>query len=252
MTRWSSTSRLAGSLHSTPRISSKEHAGQEAHLFETLVRSGARDPSRAERWRTALTLVLYAGELDHAREIVRAASEDMPVVSMLDDVLAPAMHNIGMLWELNDITIADEHLATFVAHRLLGEVALALMVAAPGTRPRVLLATPPDERHTFGLMMANDVLYGAGYETVMLGPGVPDQDLSAALVRHQPSIVALSSTMPGADALRTTAKVVRHTVPDARLLTGGAAAQMLDPDIPTQHVARLDGLLDATEALLAA
>ena len=251
MTRWSSTSRLAGSLPSTPRIS-QQQASQEAHLFETLVGSGARDPSRAERWRTALSLALYAGELDHARDIVREASEDMPVVSMLDDVLAPAMHNIGMLWELNDITVADEHLATFVAHRLLGEVAAALMVAAPGTRPRVLLATPPAERHTFGLMMANDVLHGAGYETVMLGPGVPNRDLSAALLRHQPEIVALSSTIPDGEALGTTASLVRQTLPGARLLTGGAAAQIVDPDVPAQHVARLDGLLDATEALLAA
>jgi len=231
---------------------SHEHASQEAHLFETLVGSGARDPSRAERWRGALTLVLYAGELDRAREIVREAAEDMPVASMLDDVLAPAMHNIGLLWELNVITVADEHLATVVAHRLLGEVAAALTVAPAGTRARVLLATLPAERHTFGLMMANEVLYGAGYETVMLGPGVPGQDLSAALLRHQPAIVALSSTIPDAEALRATAKMVRHTLPGARLLTGGAAAQILAPGIPTRHVARLDGLLDATEAVLEA
>jgi hypothetical protein len=44
----------------------------------------------SEHWHIALTGAFYDGEVDQARRIVQDASNAMPVVSMLDDVLAPA------------------------------------------------------------------------------------------------------------------------------------------------------------------
>lgn len=89
-----------------------------------------------ERWHTDLTRAFYAGDLDRARRIVREAGSDMPVVSMLDDVLAPAMHSIGALWQRDEITIADEHLATAICHRLLAETALAANSPSEDTQDR--------------------------------------------------------------------------------------------------------------------
>jgi hypothetical protein len=94
------------------------------------------------------------------------------------------------------------------------------------------------------------VLYGAGYKTVLLGGGIPDTALCAALERHQPAIVALSSTMPLPDACAATATVIQETLPTALLVTGGATARRLSTSIPTHYVARLDGLLATVESLL--
>jgi len=204
----------------------------------------------SERWHTALAFAFYAGDFDEARRIVREASGYMPVVTMLDDVLAPAMHSIGALWQSNEITIADEHLATTICHRLLAEAALALQTAPPSTRETILLATPASEQHTFGLLMANDVLYGAGYKTILLGGGIPDEALAAALLRHQPAIVALSATMPSTGSFAATSTVVRETLPSAQLITGGAAAPRLPANITALHVGRLDGLLAAVDSVL--
>ena len=203
-----------------------------------------------ERWHTELTKAFYAGDLDRARRVVRDAGNDMPVVSMLDDVLAPAMHSIGALWQRDEITIADEHLATAICHRLLAETALALQIAPAKTRQTVLLATPAPEQHTFGLLMANDVLYGAGYNTVLLGGGIPDTALSAALLRHQPALVALSSTMAFPDAFAATCAVIHETLPAAQLIAGGAAARRPLPNVPARYVDRLDGLLATVDAIL--
>jgi methanogenic corrinoid protein MtbC1 len=46
----------------------------------------------------------------------------MHVVTMLDDVLAPAMHSIGSLWQTAEVTVDDEHRATRICHRLLAEL----------------------------------------------------------------------------------------------------------------------------------
>jgi RNA polymerase sigma-70 factor, ECF subfamily len=189
------------------------------------LRVGIEHVAACERWHAELTKAFYLGDLDRARRVVRDAVNDMPVVSMLDDVLAPAMHSIGALWQRDEITIADEHLATAICLRLLAETALALQVAPAKTRQTVLLATPAPEQHTFGLLMANDVLYGAGYDAVMLGGGVPDTALSAALLRHQPALVALSSTMAFPNAFAATCGVIHETLPAAQLIVGGAAAR---------------------------
>jgi methanogenic corrinoid protein MtbC1 len=195
-------------------------------------------------------MAFYAGDLELALTIVRAAGGAIAPVAVLDDVLAPAMHDIGALWERNEITIADEHLATAMVHHLLAAIAPALMIAPAWSRETILLAAPASERHTMGLLMANDVLYGAGYHTVLLGAGVPVLALGAALERHQPKIVALSSTMPAPGGLAAVAKVVYETLPEAHLITGGRSGSALTSGFPTHHVERLDGLLATVEAVL--
>ena len=118
--------------------------------------------------------------------MITDAGTEMPVVSMLDDVLAPAMHNIGALWRDEEIMVADEHLASTICHRLLAEISPALQVEPAGTRETVLLITPSSEQHTFGLSMAQNVLYGAGYKTVLVGGEAPGRALNAALLGTGP------------------------------------------------------------------
>jgi methanogenic corrinoid protein MtbC1 len=205
----------------------------------------------AERLRTALTGALRNGDLDRARRVVREASKEIPVVTMLDDVLAPAMHSIGALWRAAEITVADEHLATTICHRLVAEISASLQTAPVNSRETVLLVTPEPERHELGLLMASAVLYGAGYDTLLLGSGVPAAALNAALLRHRPAVVALSSSIPRPASLVAAAKLIHETLPTAQLITGGATARQLPASIAARYVERLDGLLDAVDVILA-
>jgi len=205
----------------------------------------------SERLRTALAAALRYGDLDRARRVVREAITQMPAVTMLDDVLAPAMHSIGALWQTQEITVADEHLATTICHRLLAEISATLQTAPVNSRETVLLLTPEPERHELGLLMASAVLYGAGYDTLLLGSGVPEAALRAALRRHQPAVVALSSSMPRPASLTATANLIHTALPTARLITGGATARQLPPSIAANYVERLDGLLDAVDVIMA-
>ncbi len=205
----------------------------------------------ADRFRTALADALRHGDLVRARRVVREASAEMPVVTMLDDVLAPAMHSIGALWRAAQITVADEHLATTICHRLVTEISATLQTAPANSRETVLLVTPEPERHELGLLMASAVLCGAGYETLLLGSGVPAEALNAALLRHRPAVVALSSSMPCPASLVAAANLIHETLPAARLITGGSTARQLPANIGAHYVPRLDGLLDAVDMVMA-
>jgi len=226
--------------------------GDEQRLRTALSAFRAPSPSATERWSTALTLALSSGNLDQARRIVTGACHQITPVGVLDDVLAPAMHDIGSLWEQDEIGMADEHLATAVAQRLLATIAPELVTAPPRSRERILLTTPAREQHTTGLLMAADVLHGAGYDTVMLGAGLPDSALALALTRHRPAMVAFSVTMPVSEAFAETVTMVHELLPAAQVITGGAANPNLPWTISAHHLVRLDGLLVVVDALLAA
>jgi RNA polymerase sigma-70 factor (ECF subfamily) len=205
----------------------------------------------SERLRTALAQALRGGDLDHARRVMREASELMPAATVLDDVLAPAMHSIGAMWHAGEISVADEHLATTLCHRLVAEISATLRTAPVNSRETVLLVTPEPERHEFGLLMASAVLCGAGYDTLLLGCGVPAAALTGALLRHRPALVALSSSIPRPASLAATANLIHETLPGAQLITGGATARQLPPNIAARYVERLDGLLDTVDTILA-
>jgi RNA polymerase sigma-70 factor (ECF subfamily) len=204
----------------------------------------------SERLRIALVSAFLAADLDRASGVMREAITEMPAITMLDDVLAPAMHRIGGLWRANKISIADEHLATSICHRLLAEVAPTLKTAPAKSRETILLVAQERERHTLGLLMANDVLYGAGYDTLLLGGGVPKAALQGALLRHRPSVVALSSSVALPASLAATANLIHETRPATELIIGGATARQLPPDINAHYIERLDGLLGAVDAIL--
>jgi RNA polymerase sigma-70 factor (ECF subfamily) len=214
------------------------------------LRADINEADASERWRVALTFAFYAGELAQARRIVGDAANAMPTVTMLDDVLAPAMHNIGALWQRNEITVADEQHATATAHQLLAGITSALTVAEANTRANILLLAPEPERHTFALLMAEEVLSGAGYRTTLLASGVPEATLKAALLRHRPAIVAVSSSMHLGGALAATANIVHDTLPSTQLIAGGPRAHDLPPNIRTHQIERLDQMLVTVERLL--
>ncbi len=179
------------------------------------------------------------------------ATDHMPVTSMLDDVLAPALCSIGTLWQHRELTVADEHIATAICHRLLAQLSTNLQIAPAKTREKILLVSPSAERHTLGLLMTHNVLYGAGFDALLIGEGTRDSDLKAALLRHEPAIVALSATMSDEDAFADAARTIHEILPDSRIITGGASARELPAEIPAHFVERLDTVVEAVEGCLA-
>ncbi len=156
-----------------------------------------------------------------------ALKEGMPVAALYQEVITPAMHELGRLWQRGAITIADEHLATAVTHRVL--VALRPAVVTGGgqvpRRPRAMLAAVQGEQHALGLRMAADLLEDAGYEAIYLGADVPTEALMQAIASFSPELLGLSATMPElGTVLASTVEDVRGRHPGLSVLVGGQAS----------------------------
>jgi methanogenic corrinoid protein MtbC1 len=153
----------------------------------------------------------------------------MPLAVLYQQVIAPAMHELGRLWEEGAITTADEHLATALTHRVLAalrppELLEGTLERRPG-RPRALLAAVQGEQHALGLRMAADLLEDNGYEVAYLGADVPTAALLQAVQTLSPDLLGLSATIPESrQQLEDAVESVRAEFPQLPVLVGGQGA----------------------------
>lgn len=172
---------------------------------------------------------LRAGDGPRAYRVVsRALAEGIDVPSLYQRIVAPAMHEIGALWEAGALPIADEHRATELTNRVLAALRPppgAIVGAGDLPHGRALLAAVEGERHALGLRMAADILEDSGFETIYLGADVPTAALLQAVAVTTPDLVVLSATMPAlTPRLEEAAGAVRDAHPQVEVLIGGQAA----------------------------
>ncbi|HEX6601724.1 MAG TPA: B12-binding domain-containing protein, partial [Solirubrobacterales bacterium] len=110
-----------------------------------------------------------------------ALAHGMTTAQLYQRVITPAMHEVGVLWEKGALTVADEHMATALTHRVLASLRPPGQVEAGDEKKaapqRVMLAAVEGEQHALGLRMAADVLEDAGFHAIYLGADVPTEAL---------------------------------------------------------------------------
>jgi diguanylate cyclase (GGDEF)-like protein len=148
--------------------------------------------------------------------------EGMAIEALYGRVIAPAMWRIGCLWEEGAITVADEHLATALTHRVMASAYGSSFGRATSRPGRIMLAAVEGQRHALGLRMAADVLELGGYEVNYLGEDVPLEALVDAVKSRRPDLIGLSSTLPpGESSLGTAVSRLEAAFPDTPILLGG-------------------------------
>jgi MerR family transcriptional regulator, light-induced transcriptional regulator len=147
--------------------------------------------------RQTFTRALFAGDPEAAERAVREAMDAGLTAAEIDvELIAPALFMVGDKWATGEISVADEHLASEIALRVLALQRERIRAQRRRRGRRVLLLAPQGERHVIGLNMACDLLYAAGYDTRMLGADVPLTDIAPAVSRLAPDVIALTATMP--------------------------------------------------------
>lgn len=195
-------------------------------------KSGQSEVADAAALSRAYLDTLRAADVLGAYKVAsRALARGMPLAVLYQRVIAPAMHELGRLWAAGAITVADEHLATAVTHRVLAALRspAQLELREPGVRrPRALLAAVQGERHALGLRMAADLLEDGGCEVAYLGADVPTAALLQAVRALSPDLLGLTATMAESTRrLDEAAGAVRRENPRLPLLIGGQGSGSL-------------------------
>jgi methanogenic corrinoid protein MtbC1 len=153
------------------------------------------------------------------------------VVAMLDGAFAlgpttavgavvlPVMHEVGDRWARGTLTVAHEHFASHLVERRLQQNAAGW---DNGGGDLALLACPPGERHTLGLMCFGVALADRGWRIAYLGADTPIPHLRDAADALQPRAVVLSAV--AADPFTAAAPELRKLAAVHHVVVGGAGA----------------------------
>jgi excisionase family DNA binding protein len=165
-----------------------------------------------------LHAALVAGDEAQALHDFRRLAAGVPVTSLCDWVIAPALRQVGSDWATGELTIAAEHRATAICERL-----IAAHAHQPPGRPRgvAVTATPPGERHALPAMMAAACLREDRWQVHHLAADLPTAEVVELAGDTRASLVVLSSATTGAarHASRA-AREIRARLPGARVLAG--------------------------------
>lgn len=146
--------------------------------------------------RTQFLAAQLAGD---RRGAIRVLLEDgyeqgVPVQQLHLGVVQAAQHRIGALWEQNEVTIAQEHVATAIA-----QLALSCLYPRVPREPRngrrVLIACVEGEQHEMGPRILCDLLEISGFDVTYLGANVPTESLVDMVRRERPDLLALSASL---------------------------------------------------------
>ena len=143
-----------------------------------------------------------------------------------EHVVAPLLVQIGERWRAGQTSIAEEHLLSATLRGMLGAL---VQNHRRASRVVVVLATPPGERHEFGLLLVAFAVVQAGLGLCYLGPDLPAAEIATAARAAKATVVGLGC-VHGGNAARAAAEVralERRLPPATELWLGGRATAEL-------------------------
>lgn len=158
--------------------------------LETLMR-----PAPVSVVKQRLIRALQQGDGGRVRRLLRAARHGgLSFAGMADDVIAPAMAEIGLAWKSGRIDVFEEHRATQLCQAGMYELKSTVPFVAPGRRPLALGGGPEGDPYIVANVMAELVLLEGGWNVMNLGPNTPMTSFVTAIERFRPRLVWLSVT----------------------------------------------------------
>jgi methanogenic corrinoid protein MtbC1 len=120
------------------------------------------------------------------------------LAALFDEVVTPALHQVGEQWEKEHLSIAEEHVAS---QAVIEAVARSQPLAEPPGEPvradrgTAIVAAVAGELHDIAARMVACLLRAQGFEVLAPLAQTPARDLADLILRARAAIVALSSTM---------------------------------------------------------
>ena len=183
---------------------------------------------------------------DPVLEPLRAHDSDA-VLRMLQDMLRteglagfvterlPEMNvNVGLAWARGELQVYEEHLYAEAVQLVLRSAIAQLPPRLETQRPRVLLATFPEEAHGLGLLMAQALLASEGCHCTSLGLRVPIPQIVTASNAVRADVVGLSfaASMNPAYVLRGLEQLRGELAPQITVWAGGSSPVLARHRIP--------------------
>lgn len=163
-------------------------------------------------------------------------------------VLLPAQSEVGRLWHLNEVSVAEEHLVTSTTQRVMA--ILADRTPHKADRGYTAVATAvAGNAHDIGIRTIAYLMEFEGWRTIFLGSDLPRSDLPSAVQYYEADVVLLSTALgTQLRTLKRTIREIREVCPaKTKIMVGGNGLNEV-PDL-WQKIGADGYTTDALEAL---
>lgn len=157
----------------------------------TLIKDDEPFASLARRYLDAL---LRGERRDASRLILDAVEGGVDVKDIYLHVFQRTQHEIGRLWQMNQMSVAQEHYCTAATQLVMSQ--LYPRIFATERRGRTLVATcVSGDLHEIGVRMISDFFEMEGWDTYYVGANAPAQSVLQTLVERKADVLAVSATI---------------------------------------------------------
>ena len=129
----------------------------------------------------------------------RLSDNTLDVVTLYQDILAPALREKFCSSKDEEICIWQEHIRTSIVRTII-ECCYPLLSRERNEKylsirnGKVVVLCPPDEAHEIGARMVTDFFFLNGYDVTFIGASTPRSEIVGAITHFKPEYVAISIT----------------------------------------------------------
>ena len=169
-----------------------------------------------------LDALLAADRHEACTLILDAIRAGVSVTDLYVHVFQSSQQEIGRLWQLNQVSVAQEHYCTAATQLIMSQLYPHILASEKNGRI-VVAACVADDLHELGVRMVADFFEMEGWKTIYLGANTPVSSIVKMLVEQGAHILALSATMTyHIQAVADVIKAVRLSdAKDVKVLVGG-------------------------------
>ncbi|ANX10633.1 cobalamin-binding protein [Fictibacillus arsenicus] len=144
------------------------------------------------------------------------------------DLFTPAMYFIGELWENNEISVADEHLATGVCDFVLSRLFRVSEEKMSGNNKAMFMCLQ-GEQHYLGIKMIKSLFEERDWETKYYGASLPLEYALKSALQWKPEVIGLSvSIVYNLPVLKNYVRTLATLPHKPVILIGGRLAKKYD------------------------
>lgn len=139
--------------------------------------------------------LLLNGKRHLASELILNQVEaGTPVKEIYQQVFQPTQYEIGRLWQLNQISVAQEHYCTAATQLIMSQL-YPQVFNAERNGFRLVATCVSGDLHEIGVRMVADFFEMEGWDTFYLGANTPIESILRTLREQEANLLLVSATM---------------------------------------------------------
>jgi MerR family transcriptional regulator, light-induced transcriptional regulator len=146
--------------------------------------------------RAYLAAMLASQRSQAVEMVVDAAAGGVSLRDLYLQVFQPVQYEVGRLWQLNRINVAQEHYCTAITQLAMSQL-YPYLFEHPRCRPRrrMVATCVAGDLHELGVRMVADFFEMAGWDTTFLGADTPEDSVVERVRAARADVVAISATV---------------------------------------------------------